>query len=277
MTTTSRSLALSLSFVLASGCGLLFGEPALDTPAQVQFEAQPHAAPTSSSRSSFDYSRAGEAPLDAQVAEADLHGRLRVAPDRALLRMRAIVPGATREATVERAPTLASTIEAAIASEPGCSARIEEMTAAHRVSDERWQSTLLYTADVSLEGLAGVVERHARIERCLGRIAEALAPHDGVELRVSAPLLTLDDPSVHRAALLRAAVESRAAVAAEIERAPLGPGVRLTPARCHTSGTVTLGERTLAGIALSIDLSCQADLPETASAPAAAPADPQAS
>ena len=128
---------------------------------------------------------------------------------------------------------------------------------------ERWSGTATVAIDVPLAGLDDVQSRFARVERCMERFGALGEDLGDLELAVSHPLPTIDRPEGHRAALLARALAPLREVAAVEGPAAFDP----SGVRCLSRGEVTIAERSLAGVALRVDLECA---PRPLPAPAAA-------
>ena len=215
-------------------------------------------APAGSSRSyGRDWSSSERAVgPDAADSEARLHGRLVVPPDRALLEMRAVVIAQERATIISRVNEVAELIREGIDAGEGCEARVTQLTTSQPDGD-RWRAAALLATSVDLRGLSDVAARHARLESCIGRMHETIADLEGVQARVGAPLLSVDSPRDHRAALLRQALGAIRDVRRIAEEDQLGPELDPNLTRCRSEGRVRIVNRSLDGIALGVDLECQ--------------------
>jgi hypothetical protein len=159
----------------------------------------------------------------------------------------------------ERARTVGDEVLAAVRAQEGCSGHWVDQTPATRVDDDTWRGFVQLQLDVALSGLADTRARAERIDACLGALA-APATAPGVHVMVSAPLVSVEDPSAHQAELL----ERRIAAHRKLEQrtASAGPGV--VPATCRSNGEVVVVARHLAGVVLAIDWSCDGTPPVAA-------------
>lgn len=239
----ARHLILVLIGALVTSCSSAREEA--DAPA-IAFANEP--------QGSGYWSRGGGAAApDVGALEGASHDRMVVAPDRALVRVDATVAAPTPSAVTERVRSAAAQLVEGL-SEPGaCSAAVADYAVPWR-ADDRWHARVSLRLDVPLTGAPDVGERLARLERCTRRF-EALGPSlRDVELSVSDPLVTVDDPGAHRAALLRRALAPLHEVAA-IDGTPAA--FDATAMQCTSRGQVAIVGRALSGVALQVDLDCR--------------------
>ncbi|MBX3269057.1 MAG: hypothetical protein KF729_02280 [Sandaracinaceae bacterium] len=251
----THHVLLSLCLLLLAGCG--FGARAEPAAPAVAFAGEP-------ASSDYLWSRgAAAAAPDASDLERQLHGgAFLVPPDRALVRVDVTGRAPTRAELAARMDDATRAMRATLAVPGACAAAVVALGAPRR-EGERWSATATLSIDVPLAGLDDVAARFARVERCMERFDAMGAELAGLELAVSHPLPTVDRPHLHRAALLERAVGPLREVAAFDGPPAFDPnGVR-----CTSRGEVTIVERSLAGIALRVDLECA---PRPLLAPAAA-------
>ncbi len=258
-----RTTLLSVAVLLTlTGCGFGLGDDLAraDEP-QVAFADD---APGWSDVSSGRYRPS--AP-DASDLEADLHGLYLAPPDRALVRVtvRAETEG-SREAAGQRVREVAASVRDALGQGEPCRAQVIDYSGLRR-SGDTWSGDATLRYDVDLRGLEDAGARFERLEACMRRFG-ALDAGGASDVRVSAPIVTVDDPDAHREALLRRAAEGRRAVEA-MDALPGAPAART----CYSRGDVTLGRRSLRGVALQLDLECPST-PPGAAAPGALAASP---
>lgn len=224
-------------------------------------EAAPVVQTRTVTSSDWDYSRgAGPTAPDPAMFEPDLHGAITVPPDRALVTLQAAVQGDSRGAVVQRVRQVASALRGRASSNEGCEASIWSFGNTEG-RGERFTSSATLRMDVDLRGLATPVDRHERIESCLAPLYDLPATFGGLELAVGEPRLTIDDPSAHRARLLERRFAELSAVAATADTPPQFRAARLS---CTSSGAVTIEQRSLSGIRLTVDFACA---PETTATP----------
>ncbi|NOY89574.1 MAG: hypothetical protein GXP55_00095 [Deltaproteobacteria bacterium] len=192
--------------------------------------------------------------LSAADFESDLHGRVSVAPDRALVRVRGLVMNTDRMATSADAASLGEALVAEIAEQGVCEARVVDHATVSFSGSEDWHGSVSVRVDALLTGLEDVDARAERLEHCLARIdAAADRREDGV-VRRGAPLLTVDQPEAYRAELLTRAFRDLRAVAATTDTPPQ---FTAEATRCTSAGHVVIRSRSLTGIVLGVDFSCQ--------------------
>ena len=196
--------------------------------------------------------RAEDAP-DPTPFESDLHGRYRVAPDRALVRVRIAARGPSRPEVARRARDAANELVEALRLEGRCAAEVVDFGTPRRDGDA-WHERAAVRFEIALGDLDTVAERFTRVEQCMARFGSLGGSLDEVRLRVSDPLVTIDAPDEHRAALLARELGALEEVAAVTGPAAYDP----SSMRCVSRGQVTVLERSLRGVALGIDFSCQA-------------------
>ncbi len=211
------------------------------------------------------YGGSGDA-LSAADFESDLHGRVSVAPDRALVRVRALVMNTDRMATSAAAASLGQALVGEIAEDGLCEARVMNHDTVSFSGSEDWHGDVSLRVDALLTGLEDVDARAERLEHCLARIdAAADRREDGV-VRRGAPLLTVDHPEAHRAELLTRAFQDLRAVASTRE-APTQFDADAT--RCTSAGRVIIRSRSLDGIVLGVDFKCEPSFAPAIRVPAA--------
>ncbi len=238
---THRAIAFAL--LTLAGCG--FADRAEPETPDVAFAGAPATADSAWSRGSY------AAAPDATGLEQDLHGRYLVPPDRALVRVEVTAHAATRGGVGERIRAAATQLRADLAVPGACEVSVVDF-GSPRGAGEDWADTATLRLDVPLTGVADVAERFARVERCMQRFSTLGAVARDLELAVSHPLPTVDRPDAHRAALLERALAPLREVGATG-----GPAAfDATGVRCTSRGEVTITERSLHGIAMTVDLEC---------------------
>ncbi|MEZ4340809.1 MAG: hypothetical protein R3B82_29655 [Sandaracinaceae bacterium] len=227
-----------------AGCGFEDREP--PNAPEVAFAGSP------TTPDSAPWSRgAAVATPDATGLEADLHGRYLVPPDRALVRVEVTGHGGSRAAVSDRIRGGAARLVGALAVPGACEVTVVDF-GAPRGASERWTDTATLRIDVPLAGAADVGERFARVERCMERFSTLGAEARDLDLAVSHPLPTVDHPDAHRAALLERAFRPMREVEGTTGPAAFDP----SGVRCTSRGEVTITERSLHGVAMSVDLEC---------------------
>jgi hypothetical protein len=175
-------------------------------------------------------------------------GAWTVPPDRALVPVSIVAPGddfaAAAAALRGRIEAVASAGAAA-----ACEVRVVDYTPPHRAPRGELQAQADLVADVSLVGLATVVERMDRLDACLTALRSA-APEDqrsigAAELRVDAPEASFDPLAVRFAA-----DQARAASVAGAQAHP-------EDRRCVPSGRVLVKRPRLSGVELELDVECR--------------------
>lgn len=255
MTQRTVFILIALTTALA-GCG--FEERATAEAPEVAFAGAPITADSAWSRG-----YAGPAP-DASELEADLHGRYLVAPDRALVRVEVTGHGPSRAAVTDRIRAGATQLVGALAVPGACEVSVVDF-GSPRGSGEQWADTATLRIDVPLAGVTDVSERFARVERCMQRFVSLGASARDLDLAVSQPLATVDHPDAHRAALLERALRPMR----EVEDTEGPTAFDASGVRCTSRGEVTITQRSLHGVAMTVDLECA---PRPLPAPAPAPA-----
>ena len=249
---TRRTLILAAALVVAS-CSSDREEA--DAP-EIAFANEPAA--------SGEYWSRGESTAAPDVDAFDGHApnRMVVSPDRALVRVDARVAAPTPTAVTARVRMAAGRLVEGL-SEPGvCAATVADYGVPARTGDV-WRARASLRLDVAMVGTNDVGERLSRLERCMRRF-ETLGPElRGVELAVSDPLVTIDEPGQHRAALLTRALAPLHEVAALTGTPAAFEGSGL---RCTSRGQVSIVGRALSGVAVEVDLDCRprTAAPETA-------------
>jgi hypothetical protein len=211
---------------------------------------QAQSAPSSSSR---DWYSGGMPTPDASPLEHALHGGISVPPDRGLAMIEAHVEAGDREGAVQRIRRVARSLAAISSQRDGCTIEAWSFDAVQR-GDDTYHASATLRLDVELTGARALSERQDRVEACLGAL-DTLDPSrfEGVVVRRSELVLTLDDPSQHRGALLERRMAALHAVALQNE---VAPQFRSDALRCTSSGEVTIQARSLRGIDLAIDFTC---------------------
>lgn len=201
---------------------------------------------------SYLWSR-GDAELgpDSSPFEADLHGRYLVAPDRALVRVQLRAQGSSRAEASARIRAAADELSESLTDEGRCVAEVASYGTPFR-DDDRWSGGASIRYDIELGGLDTVTARFARVEHCMERFGTIGATLADVRLSVGEPLLTIDAPARHRAELLERELRALREVAEVAGPAAYDPAAM----RCASRGRVSILERSLAGLALGIDLDC---------------------
>jgi hypothetical protein len=226
---------LLCSCLLLSSCGVNDGATVV------------HAQSDAPSRSWY---ASGAAP-DTMPLERALHGGITVAPDRGLAMLEVAIEANDRAAAMRRIRRVASELAAV----SGAECRVEPWSFAPiEHAGDVYRAGAQLRLDVSLIGAGTIEARQARIEACLGSL-DALDParFDGVSVQRGALVLTVDDPSQHRGALLERHMSGLHAVAAY---ATVPPQFRSNALRCTSSGEVRIEARSLRGIDLAVDFTC---------------------
>ncbi len=233
---------LVITLVLLSACGAIRSEePPL--PAEVTFGAP---APASYDT---EWIGRGSPTRDAPTAaslEAGVHGRYAIAPERALIRITVAVEAGDRAAVARRAREVSSAVRDALAGGERCEAQVTDLSPPRRRDEHTLSEEATLRLDISLTGLTSVAARHEAIEACLARFSQASVV--AADIVVSDPLLTIDDPPAHRAAVLAQALDGVREVGASEEP--------VTARSCRSRGEVMIVERSLREIALGVDLEC---------------------
>ncbi|MDP2309837.1 MAG: hypothetical protein Q8P18_27710 [Pseudomonadota bacterium] len=184
----------------------------------------------------------------------------RVPPDRAVLAVTINVAHESFASTASGLTTEVAALEQALGSH--CTATVLDYAAPLSSGSPQWTATAEVRVDIDLRGLAGVAERRGRIDACLATIEPLLTP-DGWkslgtgnrQVRRSVPVLAVDAPEQHRDALL-ARVRTGLAWAAAATGAPQ---VHPDDLRCVPDGGVTVGDRRLSGVVLTLDMPCRVE------------------
>jgi len=232
---------ITTTLILLTACGG-FGSDEPPPPAEVTFGAP---APSSYDTEWIGRGSGREAPSAAGL-EAEVHGRYSIAPERALIRATITVEAADRASVTQRAREVSSAVTDAISVGRRCEARVMDLSPPRRIDEQTVSEEATLRVDIVLTGLDSVGARHEAIETCLARFADASVV--AANIVVSDPLLTLDDPRAHRDAVLEEALAGIRALALSDEPVTAKP--------CRSRGEVAIVERSLAGIALGVDLEC---------------------
>lgn len=192
-----------------------------------------------------------ESAPDTLPLERALHGGITVPPDRGLAMLSAHVEASQRDDAMSRIRRVVRELAAISSGE----CRIEPWSFApiERAGDSYTAAAEL-RLDVALTGADTIDARQARIEACLGAL-DTLDParFEGVNVRRGALVLTLDDPSQHRGALLERHMAALHSVAAQSD---VPPQFQPNALRCTSSGEVRIEARSLRGIDLAVDFVC---------------------
>jgi hypothetical protein len=211
-----------------------------------------------SSRSSYG-KRAGATTSSPEEYES-LDQGYRVAPDRAIYAMTLHASAKTVAAAAALLTAEVAALETASAA--ACPSTWMDHAAPSGAGDE-WSTSAELRLDVDLRGLATVAERRARIDACAAAIAPRITDawsdvgQDRRYVGAAGPVLTVDQPDLHRDALLER-VRARLSWAAAATGAPqLHP----TDLRCVPDGTVNVLDRRLSGVQLGLSMPCGASAP----------------
>jgi hypothetical protein len=174
-----------------------------------------------------------------------------VPPDRVVLEVHLRSFSTSPSATSESIRLAAASLAAKLSRPADCRANVTNYGALEKHGDERWLGTATLELEADLREVSTVDARLMRVERCLTALEEASL--EEAEVRVGPPHFTVDDPARHRAALLAHALRPLGEVA-EVRALP--PQFDPLATRCTSTGNVTITERRMRGVRLSIDLSC---------------------
>jgi hypothetical protein len=193
----------------------------------------------------------GEPPLEAPVDPSA--PSLDVPPDRALLDLSIGVVGQGFSATADRTREVIEAVAQTVRGGDGCEAHwIDHTPPTPRGDDGEFRGEGRLRIDVALADLSDTAARAARLDACVARL-ETADLGAGVHLRLSSALVTVDDPQAHGRALLKARLAPLHELAATIDAPP-----QYEPAgvRCRSTGAVSIVERRLSGVTLTLDFSC---------------------
>ncbi|MBW2462723.1 MAG: hypothetical protein JRH11_13820 [Deltaproteobacteria bacterium] len=233
---------LVISLVLLSACGAIRSEEP-PPPAEVTFGAP---APANYDT---EWIGRGSPTRDAPTAaslEAGVHGRYAVAPERALIRITVAVEAGDRTAVAQRAREVSLAVRDALSGGTRCEAQVTDLSPPRRRDEQTFSEEATLRLHITLAGLGSVAARQEAIEACLVRFSEVSIV--AADIVVSDPLLTIDDPRAHRAAVLAQALDGVREVRASEEP--------VTARSCRSRGQVMIVERSLREIALGVDLDC---------------------
>jgi hypothetical protein len=190
---------------------------------------------------------------DPSSFEAELHGRYSVPPERAILRVDLQLARASSDEATSASIAARRTLVRLFDEAEHCEARVMDIGPTTRVAWDDWSASSLLRVDIDLRGAEDVESRSARIEACTAVFFREEPELENVHVRIGTPLPTIDDPSSHREALLERELARLRSVAAQ----PNAPAQFSADALdCTSTGEVHIVDRTLAGIALAVDLDC---------------------
>jgi hypothetical protein len=177
-----------------------------------------------------------------------------VPPDRAIVRADIRVKAESYTSASESVDAAARTIVDALSSSEGCTGALVDRQPPRSESDD-WIGSFSVRVDADVRGLEDVHERAQRIDHCIGQfhgVAED-ARLAGGAIAVGQPAWIVDDPSLHRAAL----VEQRFAVLRAMEAAPDRP-MQFHPeaVTCTSKGTIAPTRASVSGVTLVLDFAC---------------------
>lgn len=249
-------IGLTIGVSLCTGC---FGRRSAEPGPDVDF-GQP--------QRDYSISKRGGGDPQPETSTLEAHALLAVPPDRALVRVDVSMKAEAYAGARTDTQSVAQQVVDKIAAVDGCTASIEESMTPHATGTKEWTGSAIVRLDASLEGLNSLGERTARVDACvepLHSLREAGGETmDRAEIRVGAPWYTLDQPSQHRTALLRAALAPLAEVA-ELEDTP--PQFDALATKCTSEGRVSIVDRSATEIGLTVDLTCANDLRARATPP----------
>jgi hypothetical protein len=215
--------------------------------------------------SSDVYSRRKSSSGGVSVGDPTAYGAMdqayRVPPDRAVVRVDAVVTADTAALATKELRARIATIEAA-AGEERCQAQLLDYGPPVPYGDG-WRGNAEVRVDMLLAALDGVPARMDALDACLARLRPVVTSDDGVDLpgkdgRVwvqhsHASELLVDDPGQHAEALLARRARSLSVLAND------GAAPQLAPEdlRCTATGGVGYGERRLAGVELILGMNCR--------------------
>jgi hypothetical protein len=190
----------------------------------------------------------------AESFEADALGTV-VPPDGALVRVRVQGSGATADSAASRTRAGIDAIQAAAAA--GCALSVDDYAPPSANGWDSWHAVATLKLDIDLAGKDTVEARMAALDACVTPLGPVERPakaqrDEDLSIDVGAPLLTVDDPQAHVAALWRRHAARLAAVSDGSAAAALHPEDQ----RCTSQGIVTIEARSLSGVRLGLDLSC---------------------
>jgi hypothetical protein len=198
---------------------------------------------------------------DPSSFEAELHGRYAVPPERAILRADLQLARASSDEATSASIAARRTLVQLFDEAEHCEARVIDIGPTTRVAWDDWSASSLLRVDIDLRGAEDVETRSARTEACTAVFFREEPELENVHVRIGTPLLTIDDPSSHRAALLERELARLRAVAAQ----PNTPAqFSAETLECTSTGEVRIVDRTLSGVALAVDLSCGREAPAPA-------------
>ncbi len=204
------------------------------------------------------YSSSGVSAGDAAEYSA-LDQAYLVAPDRAVLRVDIVAadPDAAAAGALLRS-RVDGVVQAAGAA---CSARVLDYRPPTSGGGDTWQGSAEVRVDIPRAGLGDVTARMDALDACYAALTGVLTSSDGVEVskgrtwvtRSASPVLLVDDPQQHAAALLARHAERLAGVADASGAAQLHP----EDLRCTATGAVDYGGRRLSGVQLVLGMDCR--------------------
>lgn len=188
----------------------------------------------------------------------DQRGGIVVPPDRALVRIELEVRADSYAAAGDRIREAGRVVIDRLVAEDGCKAVVVDYPAAAPAAQSSWRTQAVVELDIDLGGKGALDQRMEQVESCMSRFegldSDKEGPLAGVDVRVSAPLVTVDDLDQHRQDLL----QRRFAVLEEVALAQgQPPQFDAGATRCTSTGEVSIAQRSLAGVRVVVDLRCE--------------------
>ena len=178
-----------------------------------------------------------------------------VPPDGARVDLTVAVDGKDFDTTASRLRAAVETLTDAISEHEGCTVTWEDYGPPAARGGGAFAAGAQLRLRVDLQGLVDTTARADRLDDCLRRV-DAAALGEGVGLQRSAPVITLSRPDAHLGALLEQRLVPLRALG-ELANVP----ETFEPARCHSSGTVSVIDRRLAGVTLGLEFRCDGGVP----------------
>lgn len=207
-----------------------------------------------------DYRSSAYTPPSGADAYPALDRAYRVPPDRASVAVTLQV----REPEAAAAGSQLTSEIAAVTKGAGdrCTAALQDASPPTPAGSAEWSASAEVRVDIDLKGLPTVEERRAKIDACLAGIDPLVTRDEWKKVAAgerqvqrSAPVLSVDDPTRHRDALLdRARAELTWAAAAAG-----APQLHPEDLRCVPDGIVHAGDARLSGVVLTLGMTCRVD------------------